>query len=67
MPDLRSAILSRLTTWHSQTQAPAPSYTWPGVNDLVLAQDLIGWRAFLEGAILQAWACLLYTSDAADE
>ena len=25
------------------------------MNDLVTAQDLIGWRAFLEGCVLQTW------------
>jgi hypothetical protein len=33
-----------------------PSYNWPGVNGIVRAQDLVGWQAFLEGAILKAWA-----------
>jgi hypothetical protein len=35
---------------------PAPSYNWPGVNDIVLDQDAVGWRAFLEGVFLHAWA-----------
>jgi hypothetical protein len=56
LPDLRTAIISRLHSWRTDT-APGPlSYTWPGVNDLVLLQDLVGWRVFLEGGILQAWA-----------
>jgi hypothetical protein len=33
-----------------------PMYGWPGVNDIITQQDLIGWRAFLEGRVLQAWA-----------
>jgi hypothetical protein len=56
MPDLHKAILSRLQAWHSQLRLTEPHYRWPGVNDLVRAQDLIGWRAFLEGAVLKAWA-----------
>jgi hypothetical protein len=35
---------------------PAPSYNWPGVNDIILDQDAVGWRAFLEGVVLHAWA-----------
>jgi hypothetical protein len=56
LPDIRTAILSRLRAWHHGTDLIAPSYTWPGVNDLVLLQDSIGWRTFLEGGILHAWA-----------
>ncbi len=56
MPDIQQAILSRLQAWRTQTRLPDLFYRWPGVNDLVRAQDLIGWRAFLEGAVLQAWA-----------
>jgi hypothetical protein len=35
---------------------PSPSYSWPGVNDLILEQDAVGWRNFMEGGILHAWA-----------
>jgi hypothetical protein len=35
---------------------PAPSYNWPGVNNIVLDQDAVGWRAFLKGGVLHAWA-----------
>jgi hypothetical protein len=33
---------------------PAPSYNWPGVNNIVLDQDAVGWQAFLEGGVLHA-------------
>jgi hypothetical protein len=33
---------------------PAPSCNWPGV--IILDQDAVGWRAFLEGGVLHAWA-----------
>jgi hypothetical protein len=56
MPDLANAIINRLRSWRSQTAPTPPTYNWPGVNDLILAQDSIGWRAFLEGAVLIAWA-----------
>ena len=56
MPDLRLAILQRLTAWKKNEDTTPPTYAWPGVNDLVTAQDLVGWRAFLEGCVLQAWA-----------
>jgi hypothetical protein len=56
LPDLRKAIISRLRSWRNATAPQPPSYTWPGVNDLVLLQDLVGWRSFLEGGVLQAWA-----------
>jgi hypothetical protein len=56
MPDLRKAILSRLRSWRANEDLPVPSYTWPGVNTLLQQQDLVGWRAFLEGALLQNWS-----------
>jgi hypothetical protein len=56
MPNIGQAILNRLKAWQMQKRLPDLFYRRPGVNDLVRAQDLIGWRAFLEGAVLQAWA-----------
>jgi hypothetical protein len=57
LPDLQTAILSRIQSWRRQeARLPPPTYDWPGVNDLVLEQDLIGWKNFLEGCVLQAWA-----------
>jgi hypothetical protein len=33
-----------------------PSYhCWPGINDIIRDQDLVGWRAFLKGAALHEW------------
>ena len=57
LPDLHTAILSRLNAWQAQEDiGPAPNYNWPGVNDLILRQDLVGWRVFLEGGVLHEWA-----------
>ncbi len=57
LPDIKKAIISRLKAWHAdEAIGPAPDYNWPGVNDLVRNQDLVGWRAFLEGGILHDWA-----------
>jgi thiamine phosphate synthase YjbQ (UPF0047 family) len=57
LPDVHKAKISRLQSWRNQDKVwPAPSYNWPGVNDLILLQDLVGWQAFLEGRVLQAWA-----------
>ncbi len=56
LPDIRNAILLRLSAWHQGNDLLAPSYAWPGVNGIVLLQDSIGWRTFLEGSILHAWA-----------
>jgi hypothetical protein len=57
LPDVQKAIISRLQSWRTQDAAPAPpTYNWPGVNDLVLQQDSIGWKNFLEGCVLHAWA-----------
>jgi hypothetical protein len=57
LPDLIKAILSRLKTFCNQDEAmQEPSYTWPGINDLILAQDTIGWMIFMEGGLLQTWA-----------
>jgi hypothetical protein len=57
LPDIQSAILSRLQSWYEQSEPlPTPTYNWPGLNDLVLQQDSVGWRNFLEGGVLQEWA-----------
>jgi hypothetical protein len=57
MPDIQKAILSRLQTIRRHDEdMTAPSYSWPGVNDLILEQDTVGWRNFLEGGILKKWA-----------
>jgi hypothetical protein len=57
LPDLQTAILGRLQTLrHPANALPAPAYAWPGVNDLITAQDTVGWRNFMEGGILHAWA-----------
>jgi len=56
MPDLRHAIVTRLKAWKTHSPQIDPQYTWPGVNDLVKKQDLVGWRSFLEGCILHEWA-----------
>jgi hypothetical protein len=56
MPDLHHAILAGIQAWRQQALSPIPSYAWPGVNDIVLRQTRLGWRAFLEGAILCDWA-----------
>ena len=56
MPALRSAIINRLKDWHQSSATAAPSYSWPGVNDLIHTQTLVGWQAFLEGGVLKDWA-----------
>jgi hypothetical protein len=56
MPAIRKAIISQLTAWHSLDAPPAPNHAWPSVNHLVRAQGQVGWRAFLEGCVLKAWA-----------
>jgi hypothetical protein len=56
LPDIQHAILQRLKAWRTNAAVRAPTYNWPGINDLILTQDLLGWRTFLEGGILQSWA-----------
>jgi hypothetical protein len=57
LPDLQNVIITHLLSWRNQdANPPAPSYNWPGVNDIVLDQDAVGWRAFLEGGVLYIWA-----------
>jgi hypothetical protein len=57
MPELQKVILNRIKTVRFPKEAmPVPSYSWPGVNDLILKQDVVGWRKFMEGGVLQAWA-----------
>jgi hypothetical protein len=56
MPALSSAILNHLNAWKTNDATPVPSYSWPGVNDLVTPQSCVGWRVFLEGGLLKEWA-----------
>jgi hypothetical protein len=56
LPDLQHAILAGLKAWRHQTPHPIPTYAWPGINDIVIRQTRLGWRAFLEGALLRDWA-----------
>jgi hypothetical protein len=57
LPEIQQAILSRIQSWRNQDERfMAPNYRWPGLNTLVLAQDSIGWKNFLEGGVLQGWA-----------
>jgi hypothetical protein len=57
LPEIQQAILSRIQSWRNQDERfIAPNYRWPGLNTLVLAQDTIGWKNFLEGGVLQEWA-----------
>jgi hypothetical protein len=56
MPALRSAIINRLQAWQQSDPTAAPTYNWPGVDDLIRKQTSVGWRVFLEGGVLQEWA-----------
>jgi hypothetical protein len=56
LPNLQRAILSGTQSWRHQTPPPIAAYNWPGINDIVIRQTRLGWRAFLEGAILCDWA-----------
>jgi hypothetical protein len=53
--DLQKAIITHLHAWRAQDGDPlTPSYNWPGINNIVLNQDAVGWWAFLEGGVLHA-------------
>jgi hypothetical protein len=57
LPDLQKAIITCARAWRNQdNNYPNPSYNWPGVNDIILDQDIVGWQSFLEGCILHSWA-----------
>jgi hypothetical protein len=56
MPDIKHAINHQITAWKKSRAPLPPLYAWPGVDDLVYAQGRVGWRAFLEGSVLQEWA-----------
>jgi hypothetical protein len=57
LPEIKQAILNRITTVRNQEAVNPPLYCkWPGLNDLISAQDTVGWRNFMEGGILQEWA-----------
>ncbi len=56
MPALRSTIINRLQAWQQSDPTAAPTYNWPGVDDLIRKQTSVGWRVFLEGGVLQEWA-----------
>ena len=57
LPGIQQVIKSRLKTVRNRTEdLPATYYKWPGLNELVQAQDTLGWRIFLEVGILHEWA-----------
>jgi hypothetical protein len=57
IPDIQTSILSRLQAFRNQLEALPPLHcTWPGLNPILSDQDQIGWRNFMEGCILHAWA-----------
>jgi hypothetical protein len=57
LPELQTAIIGRIQTVRTATDNfPVPTYAWPGINDLIRKQDVIGWKNFMEGGILHEWA-----------
>jgi hypothetical protein len=58
MPALREVVLSRLDQWRNSRPFPAPTETWPGLNQAVHLQDLIGWNHFLMGLLSPNWAAV---------
>lgn len=55
MPDIATAILSRMMQWRNNEPFTPPTYDWPGLNTLVLRQDSIGWQPFIEGCTDIEW------------
>jgi hypothetical protein len=57
LPEIQQAIIKRIQAWRNQDEIlTEPAYNWPGLNTLVRTQDAVGWKAFLEGAVLKEWA-----------
>jgi hypothetical protein len=56
-PDIQKTIMNRLATFCNQTEVlPVLYHTWPGLTDIITQQDAVGWRTFMEGGIIHAWA-----------
>lgn len=54
-PDIVDIVLSRLSSLSHGTHPQALDPTYPGANQALTNQDLIGWMNFLEGCIAQRW------------
>ena len=57
LPEIKNAILHRIATVRNQEAVLPPIYcNWPGLTNLISAQDKVGWKNFMEGGILHEWA-----------
>ena len=54
-PELRECIVTNLQSWHDGSPYPAKRYTNQILQRAITKQDLIGWRAFIEGFIVIEW------------
>jgi hypothetical protein len=55
LPDLRSAIIQRMRQWHQDLPFTPADFAWPGVNEAVTLQDLLGWQSLFDGTITESW------------
>jgi hypothetical protein len=54
-PQLRDAVLLRLGQWSRQQPFSPAVFTFPGLQDALNKQDLLGWRAVFEGCWAAEW------------
>jgi hypothetical protein len=55
-PQIRDVILLRLRQWSHQQPLLPVAFTFPGLQEALSKQDLIGWQAAFEGCWATEWA-----------
>ena len=57
-PDLADIIVARLHQWHNAEPRTQFISAYPGLEEAVQLQDLVGWQALLEGCLVHDWTCV---------
>ena len=54
-PDIQLVIKEALRQWYEKTDFVPPTVHWTQVNELITAQQEIGWQPFLDGFLSTLW------------
>ena len=55
---LADIIVERLHQWHNAEPRTQFTSSYPGLEDAVQLQDLVGWQELLEGCLVPEWTCV---------
>jgi hypothetical protein len=57
-PDLQSIIIDNLRAWYGDQPTTARDFDWPGVTDVNLRQNELGWEIFYDGFLIPDCAAI---------